>query len=408
MLQLCVVWRWLWPWFRQLKHVIVPFKVENDDVMSVYYRTQQMPYDMSRGPLWRARLVPLPQSSSGHHEAVLIINAHHCITDGLTNMVICRDTLEVLNATIIGKPHPMPIRPVIPALADSLVTWKDWFYIFTYFWSKLYASLITNYNKKLYFNGALPQPATKLAMTKVLRQDFSVETTKKLLRRCKEARVTVHSCIVAAGNLAMLKLAQERSPGKLESAKINSVNCINNRRYYPSTHKESLGCHISLEEREMLIQDCDASSQASFWLLARRTHDSLLKSLNVDRNPIRNGPLFQPSILMLYINYTLTRRGCKNRTDNHFITTNMGDLRELLPAKYGDECPVEITNILRSVTSELTGSPYTLVFHTFEGRFMISLDYFTNKVVEDVALQFFSIITEYIDNIANYGNVVQT
>nr|XP_053632458.1 uncharacterized protein LOC128688596 isoform X2 [Cherax quadricarinatus] len=405
-LQLCVVKRRLWPWFRRMKHLLVPFKVELDDVMTVYYKIQKLPYNMAEGPLWRARLVPLrPLSPTGRYEAVLVISAHHCITDGLTNMVLCRDTLEVLNAIMSGRQYTVTPRLVIPFLAEEETTTQDWWYAFKYFCTKLYGSLFTDYSKKLYFNGALKQPATKVALTKILCERYTVEATQQLFSRCKEAKVTVHACILAVASLAILRVAQQNSPEKLDSALINGVNCVNMRRYYPRAYKESPGCHISLEEREVLIHSSDASSKENFWRLAKFMHDDLKKSLNVDKTPIRNCPFFRPSTLMLHINHGLTRKGYRHRTDSHFVTTNMGDLWDLLPGKYGDG-PVEITHLLRSVSSELTGNPFTLVFHTFLQHFMISVDYYTTKVTDEVAALFFSTLTSYISNIATHGTVL--
>ncbi|XP_045599956.1 uncharacterized protein [Procambarus clarkii] len=405
-LQLCVEWRGLWPWFRRMKVLLVPFKVDHGDVMSVYCKIQSLPYQMSRGPLWRARLVPLPPRSPGRYEAVLVIAAHHCITDGLTNMQVCRETLQILNAIMSGRQHKVLPRLVIPSLAEEQLTLLDWLCAFKYFCRKIYGSLFTNYNTKLYFNGALQQPATRLAITKVLHKEYTVETTRLLLLRCKEARVTVHSCIVAAVNLALLSVAQKNSTNQLEEALINGVNCINMRRYYPQEYKESPGCHISLEEQERLIRSSDASSKENFWCLANRLNGDLRKSLNVDKIPIKNYPLYRLSTLILHINYLLTSLGRKHRTDSHFVTTNMGDLRDLLPGKY--DGPVEITNLLRSVSSELTGNPFTVVFHTFLERFMISLDYYTTKVTDEVAELFFSTLTNYITNIAHHGTVLVT
>nr|XP_045599722.1 uncharacterized protein LOC123759029 [Procambarus clarkii] len=403
-LQLCVEWRGLWPWFRRMKALLVPFKVDHDNTMSVYYKMQQMSYDMSRGPLWKARLVPLPPRSPGCYEAVLVIAAHHCITDGVTNMVLCRETLEVLNAIMSCRQHKVIPRLVIPNIAEEYVSFKDCFYVLKYFCSQFYCCLIRNYNKKLYFNGALQQPATRLAITKVLHKEYTVETSRKLLLRCKEAGVTVHSCVVAAANLAMLSVAQKYSSRKLDAALIKVMNCVNMRRYCPQEYKESPGCHISLEEQERLIRSSDASSKEDFWCLAKIINDDLKRSLIVDKIPIKNYPLALPSTLSLHINHQLTRLGRKHRTNCHFVTTNMGDLRDLLPGKY--DGPVEITNLLRSVSSELTGNPFTVVFHTFLERFMISLDYYTTKVTDEVAELFFFTLTNYITNIAHHGTVL--
>nr|XP_045599955.1 uncharacterized protein LOC123759128 [Procambarus clarkii] len=403
-LQLRVEWRGRQLWFRRIKRLIIPFKVERDDVMFVYYKTLWMPYEMSRGPLWRARLVPLPPRCPGRYEAVLVIAAHHCITDGVTNMVLCRETLQVLNAIMSGRQPTVTSRLVISNIAEDQVTVQDRLFVLKNFCCKLYGLLMKNYSTKFYFNGAFQQPATKQAITKVLHKEYTVETSRLLLLRCKEAGVTVHSCVVAAANLALLRVAQKQSSRDIDEALIRVMNCINMRHYYPRACKESPGCHISLDEQERLILSSDASSKEDFWCLAYLLNKDLKRSLIVDTIPIKNYPLCRLSTLMLHINHKLTRLGRKHRTDCHFVTMNMGNLRDLLPGKY--DGPVEITNLLRSVSSEIMGHPFTLNFHTFLERFMISLDYYTTKMTDEVAELIFSTLTNYINNIAHHGTVL--
>lgn len=405
MLQMCVVWRGTRPWFRRMEQVVVDFGVENKDVMSVNSAELHAPYDMSRGPLWRAKLVPQPEESrDGLHKAALLISVHHCITDGLTNVVLGRDVMRVLNASMMGMEHNVPFRGVIPALPDALFKRYDWIYVFKYFWSKLFDTFVRNYNQKLYFKGILPQPETRVATTKVIMDEISAEATQRLVQQCRAAGVTVHACIVAIANIAIFRVAQQRAKGRIDSALINTANCINMRRYFPSENKESLGCHISLDETELLIRSADFTDKDSFWALVKRIYDNLQDSLNVHHTPAKNSPLFRPSSLIFHINYELTRRARQNRTHSHMITTNMGNLQHLLPSHYGDG-PVEISSLLRSVSSELVGHPCTLTFHTFRGRFMISLDYFTNKMTDDVASQYFSNMTGYINNLIAVGAI---
>lgn len=405
MLQLCVVWRGARAWFRRMERLAVDFAVESQDAMSVFHEILHMSYDFARGPLWRARLVPSPHKSlDGRYEAVLIISAHHCITDGLTNMLICRDVMSVLNAALTGAMYDVPTRPVIPAISDALHSRTDWWYALRYLWKKIYGTFIFDYAPKLYFGGILPQPSTKDATTRILHEQLTAENTKKLMQRCKEAGVTVHSCVSAIAYVAMFRVAQQRVKGKLDEAIVNLSNCVNMRRYFNPANKESPGCHIALEEKEFLVRSSDGASRENFWAFARRVQEHLHKSLNVEHYPIKNCSVYVPFAFIMCVNRELTRRARKNLTDCHVITTNMGNLRHLLPSHYGDG-PVEITSLLRSVSSELVGNPCTLTFHTFRDRFMISLDYFTNKMTGDVARQFFSNMTGYINNLVTIGAI---
>ncbi|XP_064094286.1 uncharacterized protein LOC135206740 [Macrobrachium nipponense] len=404
-LHVCVEWRGMRPWFKRVDEFVCDFEVIEGDVMKVFYMLLHKQYNMVKGPLWGARLVPIPKESpeDNLHRAALIFTAHHCITDGHTNMTFCRDTMEVLNASMTGRVYEVPLRPVISAKCDSLMSKKDWYYVFRYFWSKMFDAIIRDYSSKLYFGGALVQPQTKVAVTKILRSNFTVDETKELIRHCKANGVTVHSCIMATANLALLQTVKQRAKYRVDAARINSVNCINMRRYFPAEIKDALGCHISLEEKEMMIPSSAAKSKEQFWSLVKVFHKNLNDSLNVHYAPIKNAPLFRPSTILLHVNYELTKRGRKNRTDNHMISTNMGNLKHILPGTY--DGPVEITDILRSVSSELTGNPFTLVFQTFRDQFMISVDYYTTKMTDEAASQFFNNLVTYIGNIAQYGTV---
>ncbi|XP_045595849.1 uncharacterized protein [Procambarus clarkii] len=402
-LQLCLAWRWLRPWLRRMEDFVVDFDVDTGDAMTVYCHQIQAPYNYSQGPLWRARLVPLPQPSPDRHEAVLVLTLHHVITDGFTNMTISRDLLEVLNAIMTGQEHNTPTRPIIPAIGDELVSRKDWIYCLRLLMSTTYQVIANMFNGKC-FNISLPQPTSKLALLKVLREDFSKETTQQLLHHCKEAKVSIHSTIMAAAYLALLRTAQEHSKEKLDALTITYDNAVNMRRYYPSVYQESPGCHSSMCKQEYVVRSSDAASKRSFWALARRMHDDLHHSLIVSKAPIWSGVLGWALAAIQPFNYVLTRLGYKNLINTNMTCTNMGNLKTLLPGKYGDG-PVEITSLLRSTASELVGTPFLVVFQSFEGRLLMSLDYYINNITEENAKMFFSFLTHYIANVARYGSI---
>nr|XP_053636537.1 uncharacterized protein LOC128691693 [Cherax quadricarinatus]XP_053636538.1 uncharacterized protein LOC128691693 [Cherax quadricarinatus]XP_053636539.1 uncharacterized protein LOC128691693 [Cherax quadricarinatus]XP_053636540.1 uncharacterized protein LOC128691693 [Cherax quadricarinatus] len=232
-LQLCVAWRWFRPWLRRMKNVVVDFSVDTGDAISVYYQQMRTPYNISQGPLWRARLVPQPQAAAGSHQAVLVLAIHHVITDGFTNMIISRDFMEVLNAIMTGRSYNTPTRYNIPAITNDLLSMRNYIYCFK-------EVLLTTY-KSIARMFIFSHPETKVAFTKVLYKDFSAETTQELLRHCKEANVSIHSSIVAAAYLALLRTAQKHLKVKKDSLSITYDDSVNMRRFFPSIYKESVG-----------------------------------------------------------------------------------------------------------------------------------------------------------------------
>ncbi|KAK8742955.1 hypothetical protein OTU49_001448 [Cherax quadricarinatus] len=399
-LQVCVAWRWFRPWLRRMKNVVVDFSVDTGDAMSVYYQQMRTPYNISQGPLWRARLVPQPQAVGDRHQAVLVLTLHHIIIDGLTNMIISRDFMEVLNAIMTGRSHNTPTRHIIPAIADELFGMRDCVYCLRYLSTVIYKITTGMFSNTLSF----PKSKAKVALTNVLRKDFSAETTQELLRHCKEAKVSVHSSIVAAAYLAFLRTAQKYSKQTLDSLKITYGNAVNMRRYYPSVYKESVGFHASITKHDYVVCSSDAESKVNFWELARRMHDDLQHNLCVSKTPIRISPLSVVLLPVHQVNCLLTRLGCRNLMAAEMACTNMGNLKQILPGKYGDG-PVEITSFLRSTAMEVCGSPFYIVFQTFEGKLLLSLDHYINNMTDEVANMFFSYLTHYIADIAHDGTI---
>ncbi|KAG7153685.1 hypothetical protein Hamer_G009352 [Homarus americanus] len=346
-LQMCVKIRWLWPWFCRVTHLKIPFSVEHGDPI---------------------------KSKSGRHEAVLIFAVHHTITDAYTNMVICRETLKVLNASMMGQVYQPTPRACVSFTCDKLITVTDWFHAIKFSIYKVLNTPFGDANSLVYFNGAIPQPKTKSSISKVFHEEFTEEATLRLRQCCRDQGITVHSCVVTVARLAYFQLAQRLSDVEIKQGKIRIMNCVNMRRFFPIEYQEATGCHVSVEEQEVTVNNTDGSSKVNFWSIAKEYHADVYRNIY------------------------------RNLTDNHFVTTNMGDLRDLLPGKYGDG-PVEITNVLRCVSDCYTGHPFTLVFQTFRDRFSVNVEYYDNKIRHEDAALFFSILTNHISDIMSYGTI---
>ncbi|KAK7066427.1 hypothetical protein SK128_023038, partial [Halocaridina rubra] len=351
-LQVCVEWRRMKPWFKHMKEFAFDFKVEESDVMNIFYSQLHQHYDMKNGPLWSARLVPLERQSPGDsYRAVFLMSIQHCITDGFTHMRISRNLLEVLNSFATGIIHEIPLSPISPAISDALMTSGDLYYGLKYFWYRLYSTL-RNLVNGVSVQDALQQPRTKKAQTSILRENFTVEETKILIQHCKDNGVTVHSCLLATASLAMLKTIQCNATQNIDKARINSNSSVNMRRYFPEDHKEAVGCHVSADEKEVLIHSSSASSKGCFWSLVKQFHNNLNESLHVKQTPIRNLRLLRLYSAIIQVNHELTRYGLKHVTDSYFACTNMGNLKSLLPSQYNG--PIEIVDLLRSGNCEFT------------------------------------------------------
>ncbi|HEV7517918.1 MAG TPA: amino acid adenylation domain-containing protein [Thermoanaerobaculia bacterium] len=66
-------------------------------------REARAPFDLARGPLWRARLVAL-----GEGDAALLVTFHHIISDGWSVGVLVHEVVALYRALVGGEPSPLP------------------------------------------------------------------------------------------------------------------------------------------------------------------------------------------------------------------------------------------------------------------------------------------------------------
>ncbi|MCL4141220.1 UNVERIFIED_CONTAM: hypothetical protein GTU68_011858 [Idotea baltica] len=404
-LQFCLSKRKCRLWFKRMKNISVDFESSTKDVMEVYEELLETKYNLWTGPLWKVRMI-IPNANNTNEEndsftAAIIFSVQHSITDGTSNMRLCRDLVEILNQISAGKsvvPKPIPLSPTIDNTMEGIPSVS---FLAKYFCKKFLATMIKNFYHKTSFDGSLPVPETTETKTKVLYDEITESETEALIKMCKAAKITVHSCIVAATNFALLKLAQSKTDNPLGKCAINVTHCVNMRKYFEPEHNDASGCHISFVEDKSKMS---LHESRDFWNQAQKVHSSIKEHLEVSKDQLRIVPLLRLASMIFPANVYLTKKGHKNKTDCHYVTTNMGNLKTMLPApKEGDD--VEITNVLRSVTSHLAGNPFLLTFHTFRNKFMVSIDYYTNKMTDETAQEFFNILLQFIRNLTQYGNL---
>jgi acyl carrier protein len=77
------------------------------------------PFDLARGPVFRARLIRL-----GADEHVLLLNVHHIVSDGWSTVVLLRELCALYDAFARGAPSPLP--PLAVQYADYTVWQRRW------------------------------------------------------------------------------------------------------------------------------------------------------------------------------------------------------------------------------------------------------------------------------------------
>jgi amino acid adenylation domain-containing protein len=79
----------------------------------------RQPFDLSRGPLLRTRLVQLADT-----ECVFLLTMHHIISDGWSLGVLARELDAIYSAVVMGRPVPLPPLPI--QYADFAVWQRQW------------------------------------------------------------------------------------------------------------------------------------------------------------------------------------------------------------------------------------------------------------------------------------------
>jgi len=77
------------------------------------------PFDLTRGPLVRAHLLPVAET-----EAIFILTMHHIITDGWSMEIFLKELSVLYAAEIAGTPANLPVLPI--QYADYAVWQRNW------------------------------------------------------------------------------------------------------------------------------------------------------------------------------------------------------------------------------------------------------------------------------------------
>ncbi len=89
------------------------------EVRRLVHEESRRPFDLSRGPLWRAELLRLSQT-----EHLLLFTVHHIIFDGWSSGVLLRELGALYRAHVDGEPAPLPDLPL--QYADYARWQREW------------------------------------------------------------------------------------------------------------------------------------------------------------------------------------------------------------------------------------------------------------------------------------------
>jgi amino acid adenylation domain-containing protein len=112
-----------------LPHAAAPLPVDDltglsaaaraDEARRLQAEHARRPFDLARGPLFRARLLRL-----GEREHVLLVVIHHAVADGWSMGVLFRELAALYPAFVAGRPSPLPELEV--QYADFSAWQREW------------------------------------------------------------------------------------------------------------------------------------------------------------------------------------------------------------------------------------------------------------------------------------------
>ncbi|MBV9211697.1 MAG: AMP-binding protein, partial [Acidobacteria bacterium] len=97
----------------------LPFDEREAEAVRLATEEAREPFDLARGPLFRARLLRLQED-----EHILLATMHHIISDGWSMSVLVREVGELYRAFMEDKPSTLPELPI--QYADFSVWQREW------------------------------------------------------------------------------------------------------------------------------------------------------------------------------------------------------------------------------------------------------------------------------------------
>ncbi|CUW25653.1 non-ribosomal peptide synthetase [Streptomyces reticuli] len=189
---------------RQFVHPPRPVDLPVDDLAdtaaldALLDREAATPFDLTTGPLFRARLARL-----GAEEHVLVLAAHHIVTDGWSSGVLARDLGELYTA---AREERRPDLPEPPVRYTDYATWQR-------------TRTEQHESGLAYWRGALdgvtplelptdrPRPAVRTRDGALVTFTLPAALTERLRERGRESDATLYMTLVAACQVLLARWA---------------------------------------------------------------------------------------------------------------------------------------------------------------------------------------------------------
>lgn len=374
-------------WFKEMASENIDFEVSAADVDKVTDVLQTQRYHKD-GPLWRVRLVlePAPcyhpQRLACFHDDLqetfphcyyLLFGFSHAIGDGHTYAMICAGFTHILDHILAGE--EVDEKQIGSFDLNEEYDTKSRECLSRFYKDEAWRNecIGKQHKRKSIVSRILSPSEDRPKKTLLYTQTLDQKTTARLLELCRAAKVTMSSCVAAAGNLAMVDMLVEKGVMQ-DTYSISNIHMINMRRTWSKkgTTEHAFGCYLSLS-RVHSFQTPHVSERGQFWQYARDIHGKFHGFLNEDQ-------FMDKAMLFLW---------CHITGNTHYLATdlrynNLGDLTQ----KFEGTKEVTVTNLLSSTSIHNPNIAWYHMFGTVRGRLSHSIKYNSGLVSEDTAVKY--------------------
>lgn len=357
-----------------------------DDVTD-YMHAQRYAPD---GPLWCARLIPVPSphyqphNLSSFHEDLkitfpncyhIVFGFSHAIGDGHSFIRICIAFAFILDCVLSGEEvdgeqiglfglneeYLRKERENVTRLFDD---------------EKLREKFIHMSNegkpKSSLLHHVLSLSEEGPKKTVLYNQTLDKPTTTRLQEKCRAKKVTLSSLMAAVGNLALVDLLVEKGVIQ-DTYSISNKHLVNMRRVWPKgTTEKAFGCYFGSSLRQY-FETPKIFDEELFWEYVKHIHEKFYSILNSEN--------FFDMICFHFWCYT------NNKIENvecDLTYNTRGDLTK----KFEGTKEITVTNLLSSTSIHRSGIPWDNVFGTVRGRLTHTIKWNTCMISKTTAVRY--------------------
>ena len=233
-------------------------------------------FNITRGPLWRARLLK-ETFSEGKFTNAVVFTFQHVICDALSIFEFQKTLLEFLASLHGGvefKVESLPLKPplesLMPKLVQPSIAERA---VLSSFFSLQRAKAFFVKPKNLFLSVYPPVANADPIVTKktcLLARSLSEEETKLLKKSCKENKCTVHGAITASTYLATARiLHREKHDLKFPLALESSYSASVRNHCEPKLSRDDFGAYVSASSIKLPVPLVQPDDKQGFWEFAR-------------------------------------------------------------------------------------------------------------------------------------------